>query len=73
MADAVFQHFDNILGTAEHQLTWIDFNVLDLSNVNGASLDHCFTEQEIWEAIADMPTDKAPGPDGFTGMFYRTA
>ena len=73
MADAVFQHFDNILGTAEHQLTWIDFNVLDLSNVNGASLDHCFTEQEIWEAIADMPTDKAPGPDGFTRMFYRTA
>ena len=20
-----------------------------------------------------MPTDKAPGPDGFTGMFYRVA
>ena len=36
-------------------------------------LDHCFSEEEIWQAIVEMPTDKAPGPDGFTGLFYGTA
>ena len=35
-------------------------------------LDHCFSEEEVWQAIMDMPTDKAPGPDGYTGLFYRT-
>src|SRR6185503_7792321 len=36
-------------------------------------LDHCFSEEEIWQAILDMPTDKAPGPDGFSGLFFRSA
>jgi hypothetical protein len=26
---------------------------------------------EIWEAVKDSPAEKAPGPDGFTGVFYR--
>lgn len=30
-----------------------------------------FTEQEVVAAITEMPADKAPGPDGFTGCFYK--
>lgn len=30
-----------------------------------------FTEDEIWAAIKDSPAEKAPGPAGFTGMFYK--
>jgi hypothetical protein len=26
---------------------------------------------EVWEAVKDSPAEKAPGPDGFTGVFYR--
>jgi hypothetical protein len=29
-----------------------------------------FTEAEIWEVIKELPLDKAPGLDGFTGRFY---
>jgi hypothetical protein len=25
----------------------------------------------VWEAIKDSPAEKAPGPDGFTGVFYK--
>lgn len=30
-----------------------------------------FTTQEIDGVIKDMPADKAPGPDGFTGVFLK--
>ena len=43
------------------------------SQILYSSLDVCFTEDEVWQAIQDMLVDKAPGPDGFTGLFYRTA
>ena len=28
-----------------------------------------FTEDEVEQVIKHMPTDRAPGPDGFTGLF----
>jgi hypothetical protein len=28
-----------------------------------SSLDACFTEQEIWDNIKQLPPDRAPGPD----------
>jgi len=38
------------------------------------SLSHLsepFTREEIQEAVKRMPTDKAPGPDGYNGMFIK--
>ncbi|WVZ52345.1 hypothetical protein U9M48_003417, partial [Paspalum notatum var. saurae] len=37
-----------------------------------SSLDAEFTEEEVWATITDLPMDKSPGPDGFTGRFYRS-
>jgi hypothetical protein len=28
--------------------------------------------EEVWGTIKDLPMDKSPSPDGFTGRFYRT-
>jgi hypothetical protein len=30
-----------------------------------------FLEKEIDDVIKDMPVDRAPGPDGFNGMFLK--
>ena len=73
MAKAVFEHFDSMLGTPGQQHNLINFEELGLPSLQGHLFDHCFSEEEVWQAIKDMPTDRAPGPDGFTGLFYKTA
>lgn len=35
-------------------------------------LDAPISEDEVWDTIKKMPSDKAPGPDGFTGLFYKS-
>jgi hypothetical protein len=48
-------------------------DLLDLPSLNLSSLDVCFSEEEIWVVVRDIPTEKAPGPDGFNGLFYKKA
>lgn len=38
---------------------------------NLSELDLPFSEQETWDTIRNLPSNKAPGPDGFTGRFYK--
>jgi hypothetical protein len=40
---------------------------LDLS-----ALDLPFTKKEVRDTILSLLSDKAPGPDAFTGRFYKT-
>ena len=51
-----------------------DFNwdALQLQNPYLTSLDDPFSEQEILHAIKQLPSDKAPGPDGFSGLFFKS-
>jgi len=44
--------------------------MLELHTINQDNIDLPFTKEEIWQAINQMPKEKAPGPDGFTGSFY---
>ncbi|WVZ87246.1 hypothetical protein U9M48_033916 [Paspalum notatum var. saurae] len=36
-----------------------------------SSLEEPFTEEEVLSAIKELPVDRALGPDGFTGAFYK--
>ncbi|XP_010239490.1 uncharacterized protein LOC104581310 [Brachypodium distachyon] len=49
----------------------LNWAALDLQQHDLDDLDLPFSEEEILKAIVEFPADKAPGPDGFTGNFFR--
>lgn len=72
-AQALFEHFSNVLGTEVERTHSINLAALGVASMDMTHLENLFTEEELWSAIKALPTDKAPGPDGFTVEFYRSA
>jgi hypothetical protein len=69
-AQAMFQHFDGIFGTSRDRTHALDLNLLVLATCDLQGIDRCFSEDEVWCVTSSMPMDKAPGPEGFTSLFY---
>ena len=46
-------------------------DVPQLTAVENDILATPFSEKEVFEAIAQMKNNKAPGPDGFSAEFYK--
>ena len=70
MAQATFEHFDGILGTAVDRDLTLNLEGL-IEPCDLASLDAPFSVEEVWDAIKRLPARKAPGPDGFSAHFYQ--
>jgi hypothetical protein len=65
-----FSHFQNILGTSEPRGSSINWSELQLPQVpSNHQLGRPFTKEEIKATISELPVEKAPIPDGFTGVF----
>jgi len=69
---AVDDSYENILGSAEVRDYTLNLDELDMQHHDLSDLDAPFSEEEVWATIKDMHLDKAPGPDGFTGRFYKS-
>ncbi|KAE8794166.1 retrotransposon protein [Hordeum vulgare] len=67
----IHDHFSQAMGKGT--ATYTDFNWEERGIVSHdlQSLDANITEDEVWEAIKEMPANKAPGPAGFTGTFFK--
>lgn len=63
---AVDDYYDNI--SARLNFDFLGLPTLDLSSIN-----FCFSEAKLWNTNRDMPSDKSPGSDGFTGLYYKMA
>ena len=47
-------------------------NLLRLNQEEIENINRPITSTEIETVIKNLPTNKSPGPDGFTGGFYKT-
>jgi len=63
--------YETLLGSCEQRENSINLDNLELSHHNLSDLELPFSEEEVWNTIKHLPSDKAPGPDGYTGRFYK--
>jgi hypothetical protein len=61
-----------LLGSHEDRDDTIDLDAHGVLTHDLALLDALFSEDKVCETVKRLPMDKAPGPDGFTGRFYKT-
>jgi hypothetical protein len=69
----LYEHFSGILGLAEQRSATLNWAELELPRLPDNQLYDHFSEEEVKNAIAEMPSEKALGPDGFTGVFTDPA
>ncbi|WVZ53275.1 LOW QUALITY PROTEIN: hypothetical protein U9M48_004243 [Paspalum notatum var. saurae] len=72
MASALFDHFNEILGTEFVRPHSLNLHRLNLNAVDGEGLDHCFSEEEIWNAIKELPSEKGSGAGWFHWAVLQT-
>ena len=63
--------YSNLLGESLDREVTVRLEELNIPHLDLAELEVPFTEEEIWKTICSLPSNKAPGPDGFTGNFYK--
>jgi hypothetical protein len=63
--------FSNLLGSNIQRPFSLNLAACHRDAIDLSSLEAPFSEEEVRATIGALPSDKAPGPDGFTGKFYK--
>ena len=71
-AEIIDTFYENLLGNSTDRIQTVNLAELGINSHDLADLDLPFNEEEVWKTIKELPSDKAPGPDGFTGRFYKS-
>jgi len=70
-ADLVHDYYQNILGTPFIREHTIDLSQLQLPTLDLGDQALPFSAEEVARIVKDSPSDRAPGPDGFGGRFFK--
>ena len=71
MEGIIWNCFKNRMGVSSGIVMGFDLSNL-LKPVDGLDfLTEPFTKEEMDDTVKHMPIDKAPGPDGFNGLFFK--
>jgi hypothetical protein len=69
--EVVFNHFVSLLGRTQTRLVALNWSHLGYEQQDLSNLEDLFEEDEIKKVIMQLPNEKAPGPHGFIGLFYK--
>lgn len=69
-AEVLLRFYTKLIGSSEEREHTIDPEAMGIQQHDLQLLDAPISE-EVWNVIKQLPSDKAPGPDGFTGRFYK--
>jgi hypothetical protein len=69
----IYDHMSKIIGTDIPYTQKFDWPQLGLPVIDMSELDAPFSLDELKTAVFSMPSDKAPGPDGFSAGFFKTS
>ena len=58
-------------GTSRAREETINWDRVNLTCHDLTHLEESFTEQEVKDVVMELHSEKAPGPDGFIGKFFK--
>ncbi|GAV61100.1 hypothetical protein CFOL_v3_04628 [Cephalotus follicularis] len=75
IAQVAVNYFSKIMGSFDHEACTYNLNGYDkrITGEQVRSLGSPISRQEVKDALWSQNPSKAPGPDGYTGSFYRAA
>lgn len=68
------EYFSSLMGAPTHGRQGLRMESLNLGHLPpdlAQGLEAPFTDEEVKGVVMDMPSDRAPGPDGFTCLFFK--
>jgi hypothetical protein len=69
--EAIWDFYNSLLGMVPPRALALNLEAFHRCPLNLHELEQMVTEEEVWHTIRSLPSDKAPGPDGYTGRFYK--
>jgi hypothetical protein len=70
--EALTRHFSEFLGAAPPRSAALNWEAFGYAQRDLSHLEAPFSMEELKAAVFALPAEKAPGPDGFIGRFYRS-
>lgn len=70
-AKLILEHFKGTMGTSSQRNFSLNWDYLQLPTFDLDHLEGAFTMEEMKEAVFGLHAEKAPGPEGFIGGFFK--